>query len=161
MVDRLWQLAFIVAYRLAKCWWWLRRPESRGAYVAVWVGDRILMIRNSYKREYSIPAGGVARGETFSQAAVRELFEEVGIPTTESELKWFGRYRSRCDRKQDESELFELHLAQMPEVLIDNREVVWAEFHTLKEARQFALVPVVDEYLAQVSSNGVDSWTDR
>ena len=90
MVDRIWQLMYVVAYRLLKCWWWLRRPHGRGAYVAVWVGNQILIIRNSYKRSFCVPAGGVDRGETYLEAAARELREESGIITDQDALETQG-----------------------------------------------------------------------
>ena len=68
-----------VAYRLLLAWWFVRRPAIQGSYVAVWHGERVLVIRNSYRKSLSFPAGGRARGETLLDAARRELLEEVGI----------------------------------------------------------------------------------
>ena len=157
MIDRIWQLAYIVAYRLAKCWWWLRRPPGRGSYVAVWFDDRILIIRNSYKHEYCVPAGGVDRGENFLQAAVRELYEEVGIAAEEADLIRHRQYENFSEFKHDVSELFVLRLSAEPNVIIDNREVVFAKFMTLSEAVQLPLVPVVNDYLREVRGEPCDS----
>ena len=151
MVDRFWQLMYIVAYRLAKCWWWLRRPMGRGSYVAVWVNDSVLIIRNSYKRSFCVPAGGVDRGETYLQAAVRELREESAIVADPDQLLFIQEYTKFSEHKHDVSQLFELRLQKQPDVIIDNREVVFAEFMTLDEALRLPLVPVVDEYLRTIS----------
>ncbi len=41
-IDRLWQLAFAIAYRLLLLWWFVRRPSHRGALVALWHDGQVL-----------------------------------------------------------------------------------------------------------------------
>lgn len=147
-LDRCWQNAYRVAYRLAKCYWFVFRPSSKGAYVAVWVDDKVLIALNSYKSDYAMPAGGLHRGESFSAAAVRELREEVGIQAQESDLTLIAEYENRDEFKNDVAQLFELRLSTTPEVTIDHREVVSAEFLTLEEALALPLVPALRSYLS-------------
>ena len=66
-VDGAWRAAYIVAYRLLRVWWFFRRPLIRGAFVAVWPDNALLVIRNSYRPEETLssdvrsgPGGGRA-----------------------------------------------------------------------------------------------------
>ena len=60
-MDRLWRTAYRLAFRLQLVYWRVRRPRIVGAYVAVWRGGELLCIRNTYRRSYSLPAGGRLR----------------------------------------------------------------------------------------------------
>jgi 8-oxo-dGTP diphosphatase len=127
--DKFYQVSYWVLYRLACCWWWcVRQPGLHGVFVAVWWDDQVLLIRNSYKREYSLPGGMIRRDEDWPVAAARELAEEVGIVAAPAELQFWGAAAPEPGRTFGEARVFELTLAQPPVVQVDNREVVWAEF---------------------------------
>jgi len=56
--------ALIMAvYRLAhwglRLLWLIRRPETTGALVAVWHHGRVLLVKNSYRRQLTLPGGYV------------------------------------------------------------------------------------------------------
>src|SRR5712692_493303 len=68
-IDRLWQLAIAAAYQLLRLWWLVRRPAHRGALVALWHDGEILLLRSSYRPGWSLPGGGLARGESAREAA--------------------------------------------------------------------------------------------
>lgn len=146
-MDKIWQLLLPIAYRLAKCYWFVARPTSRGAYVAVWADDKLLVIRNSYKKAFSLPSGGVDAGETFAEAAIRELREEVGIHASEDQLVRIGRFESFEEYKRDVSEVFELHLQTTPTVRIDNREVIYAEFLNQTQVQNLSLVSIAAQWM--------------
>ena len=57
IVDWPWRLAYRVGFRIARVWWRLRRPAHDGAVVAVWLGKRILVVQQSYRRNISWPGG--------------------------------------------------------------------------------------------------------
>jgi 8-oxo-dGTP diphosphatase len=150
-VDSLWRTAMRVAYRAQLAWWLVRRPVIQGAYVAVWHGERVLVIRNSYRRRMSFPAGGLARGESTLDAAVRELHEEVGIRAGAHELTYYGEIVHSSHYAEDHAHIFELCCAELPEVRVDAREVVWARFMMPAEALEGGVVAVVGRYLERVT----------
>jgi 8-oxo-dGTP pyrophosphatase MutT (NUDIX family) len=144
--------AMRVAYRLQLAWWYVRRPSIQGAYIAVWHDGRLLVIRNSYRKRDSLPAGGLQRGETPLDAAVRELGEEVGIAASPGQLAYHGEILTDSQFAKDHAHFFELHCTAEPEVRIDRREVVWAGFVRPEEALARGVVRSVRVYLEQVAA---------
>jgi 8-oxo-dGTP pyrophosphatase MutT (NUDIX family) len=140
-----------IAYRLRLAWWYVRRPEIHGSYIAVWHGERVLIIRNSYRRYLSFPAGGRARGESLLDAAQRELSEEVGISAAHADLAYYGEFVYDGRYAEDHGHVFELHCASAPEVRVDRREVVWAGFLAPDEALARGVVGIVEMYLESVA----------
>src|SRR5688572_2284870 len=100
MLDRLYRIAYRGAYQMMRVYWGVRRPDTHGALVAIWHDGKILLVKNSYLKYYSLPGGYVRSGETGKQAAVRELLEEVGVGVTEDKLtlaldvshEWEGKH---------------------------------------------------------------------
>ena len=145
--DRVIQLCYKLAYRLLLCIWYLFRPSTKGAYVAVWHGGRILIIKNSYRNLYTCPSGTIKRGEDEKTAALRELHEEVGIRVTKDQLKLAGRFFCTHEFKKDTVAFFEVHFSQRPKVTVDNREVIWGDFLTPEKALALHLSPHLKTYL--------------
>lgn len=52
--------------------------------VAVDARGRVMLVKHTYLAGWWLPGGGVDRGETIGDAAVRELFEETGLKATTS-----------------------------------------------------------------------------
>jgi len=148
LLDGSWRLAYWLAFRLLRCWWFLRRPRHRGALVAVWHEGRVLMLRPSYRKTLDFPGGGRRRGEAAAAAAARELGEETGIAAAPAALAlalemtvfWHWRY--------DEVAIFELRLAEPPAIRVDRREIVAARFMAPAAALAAELSPFVRAYLA-------------
>jgi len=67
------------AYLLMRVFWAVRKHTTHGALVTIWVKQRILLVKNSYVRYFSLPGGYVKRGESGFDAAIRELREEVSL----------------------------------------------------------------------------------
>ena len=140
-----------LAYRLRLAWWYVRRPTIHGSYIALWQGERVLLIRNSYRRYLSFPSGGRGRGETLLDTARRELREEVGITALVDELAYCGEFVHHNSYAEDHGHVFELRCASAPEVRVDRREVIWAEFLAPDDALARGVVGVVRLYLERVT----------
>jgi 8-oxo-dGTP pyrophosphatase MutT (NUDIX family) len=161
LLDSLWRLTLRVAYRLLLVWWFFRRPAKHGSHIAVWHGERVLVIRNSYRKLLSLPAGGRARGETLLAAAVRELREEVGISVHADQLAYYGELVHASRYAEDHAHVFELRCVEAPEVRVDRREVIWAEFLAPDDALARGVVGVVRLYFEQLASRAQRGEAER
>ena len=143
------QKLYKLAYQLQLVSNFFYEKKVRGAYVAVWFNDHILLIQNSYKKYKTLPCGGVKRSEGIAQAAARELWEEVGILSSPEMLELVSVMIRYEEHKEDTVYIFELFLNDKPKIEIDNREVVWASFVDKNTALAENLAPAVNVYLAE------------
>ena len=128
VADALWRLAYRVGFRAARLWWRRRRPAHDGAVVAVWLGGRVLAVRQSYRSNLSWPGGGIRRGEAPREAVRRELREELGLEVGPDDLVFAREMVVDWDFRRDHVRVFEVHLRAEPDLRIDNREIVAARF---------------------------------
>lgn len=149
LVDRSFQLAYIVAYRLMRVYWGVRKPDTHGALVALWNRGEILLVRNSYVGYYSLPGGYVRRTETSREAALRELTEEVGITARPEALELVYDESSLWEGKRDHVEIFSLELDERPTVRIDHREVIDAQWFSPERALRLTLFPPLRKVIEQ------------
>ncbi len=145
--DRLWRAAFRLGFPCARLWWRVRRPRHRAALVAVWRDGRVLLLRQSYRRQPCWPGGGVRRGEDPRTAAARELREEVGLHVAPDRLLAVREVACLSDHRPTRTHLFELHLRAAEAPRPDGREVVEARFVTAAEALGLGLPALMAEYL--------------
>ena len=61
-----------------------KRKRTRATVIAEQVG-RVLLIRERGQRQYSLPGGGIERGEYTMEAALRELREETRLRPSNAE----------------------------------------------------------------------------
>jgi 8-oxo-dGTP pyrophosphatase MutT (NUDIX family) len=135
-------------YGLASAYWFLRRPKTHGAYVAVWVGDTLLCLQNTYRREITVPSGGIRPGEPPLAAAVRELWEEVGISLAPERLSFAGGFTRAHEFKEDTGFFFDIRFPVRPSVRIDEVEVAWADFIRPETIDSAVMSPLLAAYLA-------------
>lgn len=64
------------------------------ALVALWHGDRVLMVYERERELWELPGGGIEPGESPRDAAVRELWEEAGQPVEADALRFVGHTRT-------------------------------------------------------------------
>ena len=122
-VDRVYRLAYRLAYPIARRWWRLR-GRHHGVSIAVWLGDTVLAVHHSYKPGLRLPGGGVAWHEDHHKAAVRELREKVGVTLDPAQL-WLV---ASVPTPLGFVHLYEARVEVMPELVIDRREITDARF---------------------------------
>jgi 8-oxo-dGTP diphosphatase len=145
LIDACWRVALRVGFTLARVWWRIRRPDHRGALVAIYVGESILLVKSSYRKEWSFPGGSIDPHETPDAGALRELKEEIGFISPP--LKPAGSIRGIWDGRPDQVHFYELHLGQLPELRLDNREIIAARLASPDELRSMPLTGPVVAYL--------------
>jgi 8-oxo-dGTP pyrophosphatase MutT (NUDIX family) len=127
--------------------WFFTKPTVYGVYIAIWYKAELLIIKNSYRKRLTIPCGRIKPGEDLAEAAVRELYEEVGIKLEKSQLSFIGEYAGNFKNATDIGSFFEIDMAEMPRVQVDNREVIWAQFMSLERISKLHLNPTVGAWL--------------
>ena len=145
--DWVMRAALWLAYRILLVWWFVFRPQHHGAMIAVWLGDRILMVRHSYRSRLSWPGGGVGRGEEPADAAIRELHEELGLAADRAALVFVEKILERREYRYDHIWIFELKLTALPTLEPDGREVVAADFMKPTDVLGLPLAPFIRAYL--------------
>ena len=143
VLDRSFQVAYKVAYRMMRVYWGVRRPATHGALVTLWNQGEVLLIQNSYVTYRSLPGGYVGRYETGAEAAVRELREEIGVTARIEQLEKVYDEVKDWEGKRDHVEVFRLELATRPVVRIDHREVIEAGWYTPARALELDLFPPI------------------
>jgi 8-oxo-dGTP diphosphatase len=146
LVDAIWRLALRVGFRLARAWWHLRRPDHEGALVAIYVGRALLLVKSSYRAEWNFPGGSIHPGEAPEAAAQREMEEEIGLPSYP--LVPAGSASGIWDGRRDRVHFFELHLDALPELRLDNREIIATHLASPAELGSLALTRAVAAYLS-------------
>lgn len=128
------RLAYRAAHALRKYWWLLRKPRITSvSVIATDQDDRLLLVRLSYgSGSWSLPAGGIDRGEAPEDAARREFREETGCEA--DRLEFIGVQQERFHGSYNAVHIFGAKVQGNPKA--DNREILEARFfplHSLPE----------------------------
>src|SRR5688572_29848754 len=95
-----------IAHNLLRIIWKITKPITAGARILLIDNKRILLVKHTYQNQYFLPGGMIKAGETFEQAAKRELKEETGFQVVD-DLKLFGVYNSFQENKNDTIVVFQ------------------------------------------------------
>jgi 8-oxo-dGTP diphosphatase len=150
LVDAGWRAVFWLGYWLLRAWWFVLRPPSYGAMVAVWCEGHLLVLRQSYRAKLGFPGGSVAAGEPVALAACRELGEELGLHVTPDSLSHVRDVVLSWEHRRDHVSLFELRLEHPPTLSLDNREIVAADFLPPSAVLALPISPIVRAYLDEI-----------
>jgi 8-oxo-dGTP diphosphatase len=123
------------------------RPHTHGALVAIWHRQRLLLVQTSYLRSLSLPGGGIERGETPLQAAVREVAEELGLRVAAEELQNPWQITETSARGQNTVTILAWQADHLPEIRVDGLEIRACQWLSREEALMRPLVSHVREYL--------------
>ena len=141
MIDAMLRMAYRVAYQGARVYWRIFKPDNHGALVAMWREGKILLVKNSYVKYYSLPGGNVRVGESAVEAAIRELQEEIGLQVELSQLTVALDRTHEWQGRSDHVVIFQLELDEEPKIQVDHREVVSAEWLLPEQALARDLFP--------------------
>ena len=83
---------------------------------------QLLLVRHTYTDGWHLPGGGVERGETLHQAAIKELREETGLKS-DSVMKLFHVYKNTSHSNLDHVALFTCTLVPAVVEFIPNHEI--------------------------------------
>lgn len=145
--DWMWRICYSIGFPLARIWWFVSRPEHSGALVAIWVGDRILAVRQSYRPTLCLPGGGIHKGERPTEAATREIREELGLEINSNDLKLSVEYKGWSDFRRSHLSVFEIFLLREPILKLDNREILEAKFWDVNSLLAMKLDPLISTYI--------------
>ncbi|MEX1369136.1 MAG: NUDIX hydrolase [Nannocystaceae bacterium] len=148
-VDLGFRTAYKVAHRMLRAYWSVRKPSTHGALIAVWHDGKIMLIKNSYRPQYSLPGGYVRPGESAPAAAQRELMEEVNLRVPIERLREVYSHTHDFENRKDRVTIVEIEVSDPPRFHVDNREVVWAGFESPQQVLRRPIVPHLAEYLRQ------------
>lgn len=149
MINALVRAVYRLAHWGLRLLWFVRRPETTGALVAVWYHGRVLLVKNSYRPQLTLPGGYVKPREDRRTTAARELREEVGISVQPKRLVHAYHGTHLFEHRKDTLDIYELEVEAAPRVAVDDREVVFAEFRTPDEALGMKIVPHLEDYLSR------------
>ena len=148
-VDRAYRAAFVVAHRLLRAYWTIRRPHKGGTLVAIWNAGEILIVKNTYRRQHSLPGGYPRPGETASETGTRELAEECQVIVSPDKVREVYRGEHLFEGRRDDVTIVEVELPTRPTIRIDHREVAYARFARPEEVLRLLIVPHLRDYLLQ------------
>ncbi len=121
---------------------------SVGIVVINTVGNLLLIERAKFPFGFALPAGHVEDGESFEEAAVRELGEEVGIKNVALTLLAKGRKENPCRRENGTWHQWEIFgairrvdEAEVKRSLDETKKTIWCD------------VPKFDELMLRAEKN--------
>ena len=125
-----------------------KKKRSRATVIAEKDG-RVLLIRERGSLKYSLPGGGIERGEYTMEAALRELREETKLRPFRAE---------RLFDYEGTTQLHKVVVAQVRgEVRLQRKEV--SEYKWWDGKEQFAHAPVNQEHHREAQESTALGWT--
>jgi 8-oxo-dGTP pyrophosphatase MutT (NUDIX family) len=122
-------LAYILAQRVRVFWRRTLGIRTRGVKAVVLKGEAVLLIRHSYQSShlFMLPGGGVKRGESPINAALREVREETGCTLLQPRIH--GDFLTRAEGWSDHVTVVVGQTLDHP--VPDGRELIEASFFPL------------------------------
>jgi|SRR3989344_5037876 len=126
---------------------YVSRHPIMAAKCLVECGGEFLLVRINYAhRRWGVAGGGVNRGESFGAAAIRELYEEVGI--TADTVHHLGMYEAVHEKCPVTNHVY-LYRAKNKDFEIDWLEIAeaaWFKPHELPSPRQTSVDNILAMY---------------
>jgi ADP-ribose pyrophosphatase YjhB (NUDIX family) len=137
--------------KLARGYWMVRRPSSKGVRALVLDGaDRVALVKHTYLPDWYLPGGGVKRREAFGAALARELREEIGLADFRME-RILGIYSNGSEHKDDHVAIFVVR------TLTPAAEIRAADRFEIEAAQWFALDALPAD-ISPASLRRIEEW---
>lgn len=124
-------------------------PIEKACVAIVYRGKKLLLIKNTYSRNWTLPGGQAEKGETEEQTARREAFEETGLKN----LVFVPRFREvniypmfRGPKRVERHVIFFLAESKAGEVVLSHEHTAceWLDFNdSIKRVRFPALKSIL------------------
>lgn len=115
--------------------------------------------RSSKKGKYTLVGGGVELGETFKEAAVREITEEIanGFEIDEKDLKEILCFREPA--LSDPSLTIEMHMMlsskKIDVELLPNEEIISYKWHSINDSDEHLSSAIKDHFIPWAIENKI------
>lgn len=142
-------IKFFIArlYPYVKPLLYLFDPRREGVKVLIFHKDKLLLIKNTYRNGWTFPGGGVKKNELLNDAAIREVYEEVGIKI--SNLKKHGFFTLPI-KDSGKITVFSC-VVKSTQLKIDNLEIEEARWVRANEVIVLHLLPVATKCVEMCS----------
>jgi 8-oxo-dGTP pyrophosphatase MutT (NUDIX family) len=158
VIDVTWRALLIVAYQMIQAWWFFSRPDVRGSHVILRRASsdpasdddwEYLVVRNSYRRGLGFVCGRAKPNESPVDCAQRELSEEVNLHLPTNRFQPLFDSVLQYGWCRDHAHFFTLTIEaeEADDIVIDNREVISAEFLAPDSLRGLDLLPHLRRFL--------------
>lgn len=115
----------VICYHLGRPLIRLLLRRTRRAYVLIRHGDSALFVKSWLGRDqWGLPGGGLKRGESDRQAALRELKYETGLDLTNRDLTELSQGRWQTDRLGFKYTIFQATMTHPAAINIRRPELV-------------------------------------
>jgi len=122
--------AIRILYCLRIQYWRIFKPITLGSRALCIRNGEVCLVRLTYYKGWFLPGGGVDRGETFYDAAIREAREECGLELKNPEL--FGLYLNRHEGKIDHVAVYLSETPLGEPFVADTLEIAEARFFPIQ-----------------------------
>ena len=124
------RVCYRVAYRLAKVYWFVVRPNVHGVKGVLRDGDRVLLVRHTYgdRQRWDIPGGHAHSREPAAAAVRREMEEELGIATSWVHV---GSIPAETDHKHESVHVFVSDRRAHHDLVLARGEIAEAQWFAL------------------------------
>ncbi len=150
LVDAIYRKGYLLAYGCWQLFLRVSKLRTTGTQVMITCGERVLLVRCSYRPTYSLPGGYLSGSENFVTAACREVREETGIQLNPLQLHDPQLLEHTCSGRVSRNMIFRYELSQSLGLTIDHREVVFAEFVSIRRALTLQLDDIARTSISRI-----------